>query len=345
METAPSRSRGTKARGSAAPGGGRHDDGCEHVGKHIRIGPDRGQRAVAFALQRPDEVPQAACRTHHQQQRHRKKRHAGQHVIDNEAGQGAARCDAARSAACAHVSSAKPVRLEREQPNGVDAKNEQVAKEQAEHERRRNRKPQRAAAFTQRDPGCQRPQHQTDAEHEIHRADQEHVVIEQRKRDQRQRRPAAEQRAVQRERARDDQGEAQQRVGFSRQIDIHHPLEQRDDHVHHQVRNDLPVDLVVAVQKRIAVARRDDVHPRQVIDVVGDRRQRIEQDRHRGDRQQQREKQGDLALAEARGTPAAARNGKSRVRRREFGAKPGECVRTSMATVARTNASRPRGRD
>ena len=212
------------------------------------------------------------------------------------------------------------MRLEREQSNGIVAKDEQVAKEQAEHEQRRNRKPQRAAAFTQGDPGCQRPQHQTHAEHEIHRADQEHVVIEQRKRDHRQCRPAAEQRSVQCERARNDQGEAQQRVDFSGQIDVHDPLEQRDDHVHHQVRNDLPVDLVIPVQEGIAVSRRDDVHPRQVIDVIGDRRQRIEQDGHGGDRQQRGKQEGNLARAEC-GGPSGAHRGCCRVGGREVRSK------------------------
>ena len=54
------------------------------------------------------------------------------HVIDNRvrgrARRAATRPEARRSA---HIGGAKPLRLEREQPNGVDAKNEQVAKEQA----------------------------------------------------------------------------------------------------------------------------------------------------------------------------------------------------------------------
>ena len=106
------------------------------------------------------------------------------------------------------------------------------------------------------DPRRQRPQRKPDAEHVVHRADEEDVVVEQRERDQRQHRPVAVKLAIERERARQDQHEACDRVDLPGEIDVHHPLEHRHHEVHHQVRNDLPVDLVEAGEIGIGADRR-----------------------------------------------------------------------------------------
>ena len=84
---------------------------------------------------------------------------------------------------------------------------------------------------------------------------------------------------VEREGAGEDQHEGHDGVGLSGQIDVHDPLQDRNDQIHHQVRNDLPFDLVKQREIGIAADRGDHMHAREVIDVVGQRRPGIKQDR------------------------------------------------------------------
>ena len=107
--------------------------------------------------------------------------------------------------------------------------------------------------------------------------------------------------AVERKRARQDQHESHDRVGLSGEIDVHDPLQDRNDQIHHQVWNDLPFDLVEKRQIWIAADGGDHVHAREVIDVVGQRRPGIEQDRDRRDGGQSHEQRGDLPGAETDG--------------------------------------------
>ena len=80
---------------------------------------------------------------------------------------------------------------------------------------------------------------------------------------------------IERECPRKDQHEARNHIGLPGRVDVHEPHQDRQDHVHHQVRNDLPVHLIETREVRIAAERRDHVHAREMIDVVRDWRQRM----------------------------------------------------------------------
>ena len=169
-----------------------------------------------------------------------------------------------------------------------------MAEEQCDHEDRRDHEPQRHRAFAQPYPCGQRPQRQPDRGHVIHRADQEDLIVEQRRGDQRQHRPAAKQLTIERECSRQDQRETCDGVDLSGNVDVRNPLDERHNQIHHQVGNDLPLDLVEPGQVGIRGHRRNDVHSRQMIDVIGQRRQWVESDRQAADRRDDDEQCRDL---------------------------------------------------
>jgi hypothetical protein len=89
--------------------------------------------------------------------------------------------------------------------------------------------------------------------------------------------------AVERKCAGKDQDEGHDRIDLSGEIDVHDPLQDRNDQIHHQVGDDLPIDLVEQRQIVIAADGGDHMHAREMIDVVGQRRPGIEENRDRGD--------------------------------------------------------------
>jgi hypothetical protein len=279
------------------------DGGGEEEGCPVGIDLDDVDQPVELAGKLPAEgSPQPPGGTHHQQRQNGQEgQPGGREIEDQPARRGAARARRRRVAQAVQCAP-QPVGFEGQQADPVDPDREQVAEEQADDEQARHHEPQREVALAQGDPARQRPQRQPDAEHVVHGADQEHVVVEQRKGDERQHRPAAEQRPVERHRARQDHHEAQDGVDLSRQIDVHQAHQRRHDQIHHQVGNDLPIDLIEAGEIGIGLDGRDHVHARQVIDVIRHRRPRMQHDRNRGDGEQQDEERGHLAEAEIAGS-------------------------------------------
>ena len=195
-----------------------------------------------------------------------------------------------------------------QQADAVDAERRQVAEEQSDREDRRYREPQRPRPLPQPDPHRHRPQRQADPEHVVHQADQEDVVVQQRQRDERQDRPAPDQRPVERQRAGHDQREHRDGENLTGDINGGGELaEQRHDQIHRQVRDDLPVDLVKPRQVGVVPHGGDDVHPRQVIDVVRQRRQRVRPHRDRDQERQRDEQHRDLHAGEVRRRPTDSR--------------------------------------
>ena len=75
-------------------------------------------------------------------------------------------------------------------------------------------------------------------------------------------------------------------------------MQQRNDEVHHQIGDQLPLDRVEAGQIGIRADRIDHVHAREMIGIVGERRQRMRRDRKRGRRHQQYEQNDNGRNAE-----------------------------------------------
>ena len=101
----------------------------------------------------------------------------------------------------------QPQQLERQQADAVNAERREMAEEQTTTQAVDSANAERPGALAQRDPAGQRPQRDADAEDVIHQADEKDVIVEQRKGEQRQHRPAADQRAVERQDAGNDQRE------------------------------------------------------------------------------------------------------------------------------------------
>ncbi len=190
------------------------------------------------------------------------------------------------------------MQFERQQAEAVGAEHKQVTEKQGSNEQRRYGQSQPQIAFAQGDPRHQRPQRKPDAADVVHGADEKDVIIEQRKRRQRKHRPTAVELPIERERARQDQHEARDHIGLPRRIDAHEPHQHRHDHVHHQVGNDLPVHLIETGEVGIVADRGDDVHAREMIDVVRNRRQRMKQNRNSRNEREQNEQGGNLPAGE-----------------------------------------------
>ena len=137
-----------------------------------------------------------------------------------------------------------------------------------------------------------------DAENVVHQPDEEDVVVEQRKCEQREHRPAADQGAVERQAAGHDQREHADDEHLAGEVNVHHARQQRHDQVHRQIGNHLPVDLVEMRELRVLRQRRDHFHARQMIDVVRQRRQRVRPDRDRNEQHEGCEQHADLRRRE-----------------------------------------------
>ncbi len=179
-----------------------------------------------------------------------------------------------------------------------------MAEEQRRDGPRSNDDPQWPGPVAQPDPRRQRPQRDTDAEDVVHHADEEDVVVKERHGDERNRRPPAEQAAAQRQRAGHDQDEGGHGESLAGPIDANHPCHRRHDQVHDQVRDDLPFELVVAGEDGIAADLGDDVHARQVVGVVRQRRHQVRPDRHRREQDEHEEQDGNLHPRKCRRTPS-----------------------------------------
>src|SRR5690606_21559972 len=105
----------------------------------------------------------------------------------------------------------EPVQLDGEQAEAIQSDREQVTEKERGDEGGRRRKAQRQRAFAQRHPSGERPEGEADAEYVIQDADLEDAVIEKQDGNERQRRPASEQHAMEYERARNDQEEGKDR--------------------------------------------------------------------------------------------------------------------------------------
>ena len=205
----------------------------------------------------------------------------------------------------------QPQQFERQDADAVNAERREMAEEQHDDARRRQRHARRPHAFAQGDPAGQRPERDADAEDVVHQADEKDEIIQQAEStNSGSSRPAADQRAVERHGSRDDQREHRDHVNLAGQIDVHEPRQHRHDEVHGQVGNDLPVDLIEFGQLRVVAQRRDDLHARQMVDVVRQRRQRMGPDR---DRDQQRKGSGQHSdLPAGKSVRAEPRNGRVR---------------------------------
>ena len=124
----------------------------------------------------------------------------------------------------------------------------------------------------------------------IRQADEEDVIVEQGDRQQWQNRKSADQRPIEHHDARYDEREHRDQKNLTGQVNIHEPGKRRHDSVHRQIGDHLPIQLVKHGQLLIARQVCDHVHPRQVIHVVGQRRQRMRPDRYR-DQQCERHRQ------------------------------------------------------
>ena len=188
----------------------------------------------------------------------------------------------------------QPRYLEREHADAVNAERREMAEEQRRDASRRQREARGPGALAQGDPAGQRPQRDADAEKVVHQSDQEDVIIDQRNGEQREHRPAADQRPVQRQGPRNDEREHPDDKHLAGQIDVHEARQQRHDQVHGQVGNYLPIDLIETGELRVLRQRRDHMHAGKVIDVVRQRRQRMRPDRDGNEQHERREQHGDL---------------------------------------------------
>ena len=218
-----------------------HDPG-EQQGREMRVDLDDIEQAIELAAELPHERrSQAPGRAHHQERQYRQERQAGGNEIDERP---PLRARKARSIAAAPVMLDQAAGLEGGEPDPIYPDREQVAEEQRQHEQQRDCEPDDGIVLAQADPGRHGPEREAHPEDVVHGSDEEHVVVEQRKRDQRQNRPASEKLAIERKRARYDEHEARDGVDLPGSINAHQPRQRRNDHVHHQVGNDLPVDVI-----------------------------------------------------------------------------------------------------
>ncbi len=209
-----------------------------------------------------------------------------------------------RQAACAKIGEPRkerllaldpePLQLEGEDPDPEEADREQMAKEQHDHEDGRHAETDVPRAFAQRDPGRKRPKCHADTEKIIHHADEQDGIVEKRRRGQGQRRPAAGQRTIEREGARKNDHENRNQEKLPRVVDVDHTREHGDDDVHHEIRYDLPLNLVELGEVGIGINGVDDVHPRQMVHVVGERRQPVGKHRNRDGADQKREQRQNV---------------------------------------------------
>ncbi len=264
------------------PQAGRHDDGGEREGHVVVIDADDPLDALDLALGLPVVLPGQAPGGAGQQQRHHGKEGQPASAEFREAGQqglGAALPQAGE--------------LEGQDADAVDARRHQVAEEQHHDEQGGDAIAPRPGLVPQHHPGGQGEQGQADAEIIVHHPDEQHLVVEQRKDQQRNRRPAPEQGPVQGQGAAHDEGEAHEGIDLAGPVDRDQAHHGRHHHVHHQVGQDGPAQMVEARQVPIMGQGGDDVHARQVVHIVRERRQRVGQDRDRHQGEAHREDRGD----------------------------------------------------
>ncbi len=183
-----------------------------------------------------------------------------------------------------------------------------MAEEERDDGQRRRNEPPWPRALAQRDPDRQRPERQPDAEHIVHHADEQHFVVDDDPGNDRHHRPAAEQRAVERKRAAQDQDQRREREDLPGVIDGHEPVQDRHHQIHHQIGDDPPLDGVKALQVGVRADGRDHMRARERVEVVGERQQRVGEDRHRDGRRHREEQEGDRRRADgavAFGSPVA----------------------------------------
>ena len=165
--------------------------------------------------------------------------------------------------------------FEGEQAKPIEPDGEQMTEEQGDNEQRRCHEPPRPRALAQRNPDRERPECKPDSEYVVHQADQQHLVVDDDGRGERHHRPASEQRAAQRKRAADNQDKRGEREHLPGAIDAHEPVQDRNYQVHHQVRDDPPLDGVEALQVGIRVDGRYHVRACERVEIIGERRQRV----------------------------------------------------------------------
>ena len=179
-----------------------------------------------------------------------------------------------------------------------------MAEEKDENEYRRNGQPKRPCALAYHHPDGEPPERQSDAEFIVHDADEKDVIVKQRKDDQGRQRPRAEQGSVERESAGGDQHECRDDEQFAGEVDVHHLGEDRHRQIHHQIRDELPIDFVEAGEVDVLGDAGDHMHPGEMIDVILERRQRVRDDRNRRDQHEESEDDDDLRQREVGGSPA-----------------------------------------
>ena len=225
-----------------AKAGGERDNPGQQQRREMGVDLDDIEQAIELAVQLPHKRrTQPPGRAHHQERQHRQERQAGGDEID-ERPRLRVRC--ARPCPAAPVLLDQTAGLEGGDPQSINPDREQVTEEQRQHEQQRDREPDDEMVLAQPDPGSHGPEREAHPENVVHGSDEEHVVVKQWKRDQRQDRPASKQLAVERERSRDDEHEACDGVDLPGGINAHQPLQRRNDDVHHQVGDDLPIDVI-----------------------------------------------------------------------------------------------------
>ena len=126
-----------------------------------------------------------------------------------------------------------------------------MAEEEYDNAKRRQQKAERPHPVAGRDPAGQGPYGHADPEKVVHQSDEKDIVVEQGNGEQRQHRPAADQRAVEHQDAGNDEREHRDDVRLAGKIDIHHSRQRRHDEVHRQIWNDLPIDLIELRKLRV----------------------------------------------------------------------------------------------
>ncbi len=168
----------------------------------------------------------------------------------------------------------EPRHLVAEDDEGVGSEGEEMREIEREDEQHGDRQAQPDRPLAQRDPACGGDHEEADAAKEIDEAPEQDAIVEQQERKQRPRRPAIEEGSMQRRRAAGDQQEDRQEEGLAGPGERHDAGERRDDEIHREIGDRLPIERVELPQQSRAVVCRLDMHAREMVGIVEQRRRR-----------------------------------------------------------------------
>ena len=176
--------------------------------------------------------------------------------------------------------------------HGIHAEGEKMREIDRERENRAEREPQQPVPPAERDPSGECRQRQAAAEEKAHEAPEQEPRVEQQEGKQRPERPVPEQDTVYRRGATGEQQESERDEELSRPFERHHLRERGHDAVHGEIGDRRPLDDVIAREPGIGQVRQQ-MHAREMVGIVEQRRQRRQQQRqaarHEEDREGERE--------------------------------------------------------